>query len=361
MADPDLFAVVMAGGSGTRFWPASRAARPKQYLPISGGGPMLAETVRRLEGLVPLERVLVVTSAPQIERVRECLPELPAENLLAEPEARNTAPCVAWAAAEVAQRSARAVQVVLPADHVIEPVAAFRRTLAAAARDASGEDALYTLGVEPSHPATGYGYIEAAEELRRVDGTAVYRVASFKEKPDEATARGFLERGGFYWNAGIFVWRTDAILDAVRRHAPELARGLDRLAAGEDLARVYAELPKQPVDVAILEPAAAEGRVRMLPVDYAWNDVGSWAALTEVHAADADGHWRVLADDARLLAHDSARCLAYAEEEELIALVGVEDLVVVRAGKATLVCHRDRAQEVKAITERLAGEAPDYR
>lgn len=357
MTSPTLYAVVMAGGSGTRFWPASRRARPKQFLPISGGQPMLAETCARLEGLVPWERILVVTAESQAALVRATLPELPRANVLCEPAARNTAPCVAFAAHEIARRAPDSVQIVLPADHVIRPLASFQRTLRAAVQAATREDALVIFGVRPDHPATGYGYIEAGATLAEVDGLALYGVTRFVEKPARARAEAFLAAGNFLWNSGMFVWRTRAIDAALQRHAPALRAGLARVASGEALERVYPTLPSVAIDVAVLEKA---DNVRMLAIDYGWNDVGSWSALPEVHAPDAQGNWRVLSGGARLVAEDARGCVAYAEGDEVLALIGVQDLVVVRAGNATLVCPRARAQDVKTIVERLATEGPAF-
>jgi mannose-1-phosphate guanylyltransferase len=303
--------------------------------------------------------VLVVTAASQAALVRAALPALPPLNLLAEPLARNTAPAVALAACEVRRRAPRAVQVVLPADHVIQPAAAFRRTLAAAARAAAESDALLTLGIRPTFPATGYGYVEAGERLAEENGIPVHRVRRFVEKPDRARAAAFLAQGGFYWNAGIFVWSTDAILAALRAHAPEIAAALERLDPRfpAELESAYASLPSVPVDVAVLEKAAS---VRMLPIDYAWSDVGSWAALPDLGAPDARGHWTALSGGARLVSTGSAGCVVYAEGREVVALVGVRDLVVVRAGNATLVCPREQAQDVKQIVAELQREAPEF-
>jgi len=357
MPTPDLYAVIMAGGSGTRFWPASRASRPKQFLPIAGAAPMIAETWKRLEGLVRPEHVLVVTAESQAQLVRECLPGLAPENLLAEPLARNTAPCVALAAFEIRRRAPDAVQIVLPADHVIRPAEAFRRTLAAAAREAAASGALLTFGIRPTHPATGYGYVETGEQMHAVDGIPVHRVVRFVEKPDRARAEEFLAQGSFLWNSGIFVWSTSAILEAVREHVPAVHAGLERVEAGAPLGEEYARFASEPVDVAILERAA---NVRTMPIEYEWNDVGSWAALPEVAPADEHGNWPALSGGARLVTVEAEGCVAYAEAGEVLALVGVKDLVVVRAGNATLVCPRDRAQDVKRIVEELRGSAPEF-
>lgn len=357
MTENPLYVVIMAGGSGTRFWPASRASRPKQFLPISGGGPMIEETFRRLEGLVDAEHTVVVTAASQAELVREALPHLPTENVIAEPEARNTAPCVALVAHELARRDPHSVQIVLPADHVIEPASSFRRTMLAAAALAREEEVLLTFGIVPDRPATGYGYIERGRKLEERDGIAVHEVKRFVEKPERARAQEFLEHGGFWWNSGMFVWSTAAIDAAFRRYAPEIPTGLDRLDEGLPLDEVYGALPKLPIDVAIMEHA---DNVRVLPIDYRWSDVGSWAALPEIRDADAQENWPVLTGGAKLIVEDATGCVAFGEEEEVIALVGVRDLVVVRAGNATLVCPRDRTQEVKRIVERLREEGPEF-
>lgn len=351
MPDERPYAVILAGGSGTRFWPASRKARPKQYLAIAGERPLLAETRDRLVGLVPDERILVVTSADQAELVRECLPQLPRENVLSEPCARNTAACVALAAFELEARDPGSVHCVLPADHVIRPAESFRRSLGAAITEARRGGRLVTLGIVPTHPATGYGYIEEGARIAQHDGLPVHEVLRFVEKPELERAREFLASGRFRWNAGIFVWETRAILAAFASHAPSIHGPLSKRPIGAELARVYAALPSVPVDRAILEQAGARS---VIPVDYTWSDVGSWPSLAEVLAADAAGN--VTAGGAQLIAEDARDCVVYGDQG-LVALVGVEDLVVVRAADAVLVCSKDRAQDVRAIVERLAREA----
>jgi mannose-1-phosphate guanylyltransferase len=348
MQEPPLFAVIMAGGSGTRFWPASRSTKPKQYLRIGGEEPLLKETWNRLEGLVPAERVLVVTTSDQVEEVRGALPDLPELNILAEPEARNTAPCVALAAFEIKRRAQDSVQVVLPADHVIRPRERFQATIRAAAKEANQLGTLITCGIRPTYAATGFGYIEVGAPTREVDGLEVRRVQRFVEKPPLERAREFLEHGGFLWNAGIFVWHTDAICRAVEEHMPETHAALSRVARGADLRELYAALPSRSIDVAVLERAR---NVRVLPIDYFWSDVGTWNAIGEVQAAEPDGNVR--SGGTELVAEDARGCVVHGDEGEVIALVGVQDLIVVHSGNATLVCHRDRAQDVKKIVERL--------
>jgi len=350
MDSPPLHAVIMAGGRGTRFWPASRVSKAKQFLSITGGDSLLAQSRARLEGLVDDQNCWVVTGADQVEQVAQCLPQLPRENILAEPMGRNTAPCCAWAALEIEKRAPDAIQLVLPADHVIEPVESFRQSCRVAARAAEEPDVLVTLGVKPTFPATGYGYIQCGEAVNSPGPNALRRVECFVEKPDEARAKQFLEAGSFLWNAGIFVWSTKSILNAFEEYAPEILHPLKQ--AGAQAA--YATLPSAPIDIAILEKATS---VRVLPIDYSWNDVGSWSALPEILEADEHGH--VLGGDAQLVQVDSKNCIAYGENAETIALIGVEDLIVVRSGNATLICPRDRAQDVRKIVDKLKQDQPD--
>lgn len=344
----------MAGGSGTRFWPASRRARPKQFLPIGTSEPLICSTRARVAPLVSLERTLVVAGAAHAELVRETLPDLPAENLLLEPVGRNTLPCVALAAAEVRRRDPRAIQAVFPADHVIAPEEEFRTSLRAAVAEAAADVSLVTLGVRPTYPATGYGYIERGDEAPARDGHRVYDVARFVEKPDRERAERFLASGRFLWNSGIFVWSTDAIVAALQEHAPREWDAL-RDARPADLGPVYERLDSTPVDVAILEKAA---RRRVLPLDVTWSDVGTWAALAEVLPADAAANH--VSPGARVAALDASGNVVHGGREELVALIGVTDLVVVRAGDVTLVCPRDRAQDVKDVVARLERDAPEW-
>lgn len=348
----DLYAIVMAGGSGTRFWPASRAARPKQFLALGGQKSLIVQTVERLASLVPIERVLVVTARDQADLVREHLPDLPSENVLAEPCARNTAACVAWAALEVERRDPDALQLVCPADHVIAPVEKFAATVRAACDAARESGGLFTFGVRPTYPATGYGYIEAGDTVATIDGHDVHAVARFVEKPDRARAEEFLATGRFLWNAGIFGWRTRDVLAGLDAHAGDILAPLREVVSGaKDIDQVYPQVRKAPVDVALMEQATD---VRTVPIDYTWSDVGSWSALEDLNPADGDGNRTNFATDAaRLVSVDSSGCIVHAEADEVVALVGVEDLVVVRAGDATLVCPKGRDQDVRDVVERL--------
>jgi len=354
-AKPELFAVILAGGSGTRFWPASRRKLPKQFLAVGGKRSLIAETAARLGSLVPPERRLVIAGEEHAPLVRKALPRLPPENLLCEPAARNTAACVAWAALEVERRSSGAVHAILPADHVIRPAALFRTALAAAAQEARSGGALVTFGIRPTFPATGYGYIHTGPEVARQKKVAVHAVERFVEKPDAERAARFLSAGDHLWNSGMFVWTTHAILEAMRRTAPDVVGPLERAGTTAAILRAYPSLPSVSVDVAVLEKAAG---VRVIPAPFEWSDVGSWPALEEV--LDLDAQRNGAAGGATLLAEGSRGCIAYGKKGQLIALLGVEDLVVVRAGDAVLVCRKDRAQDVKAIVARLEREGTRF-
>lgn len=353
--DRALYAVIMAGGSGTRFWPASRRSLPKQFLCIGDDEPLLTATYRRVAQLVPDERMLVVTRLSQVPLVKECIPSIPPENILAEPVGRNTAPCVALAAAEIRRRNPEAVQVFMPADHVIQPATSFRASLSAAAVEAAKGEHLLTLGIRPGHAATQYGYIEAGERLHEVEGVAVHAVKRFIEKPDDARAREFVKSGNFYWNSGIFVWSTAAITAALAKHAPATQSALEHVESSEDLERIYPELDAESIDVAVMEKA---DNVRMLPIDYAWNDVGSWSAVRDVHGKDEAGNCST--GGGQLVAREAKNCIVYGPEGHLTALIGMEDVVVVQAGGATLVCPRSRAHEVRDIVSALESQAPEF-
>lgn len=350
-----LWAVVMAGGSGTRFWPMSRRSRPKQLLPLLDGTTLLLATVERLMPLVPIERTLVVTGREVASAVREELPQLPPENLLVEPEGRDTAACVGLAAWVLARREPNAVMVVVPADHAIPDAGALRSALAAAAATAHARGGLVTLGLEPRRPETGFGYLELGERLGEVAGHPVHRVARFVEKPDRETAEEMLASGGYRWNSGMFAWRVDAIRDAIRTHLDELASGLDEIveasaADGLDTAmrHYYSQLPLVSVDHGVMEKAPT---VWALPVSFAWSDLGSWPALAEILPV-LEGN----VSFGETLSLDAENCIL-ASSGPLVAVIGAHDLVVVATPDAVLVMPKEQAQRVKKIVElvRAAG------
>lgn len=345
------FAVIMAGGSGTRLWPASRSRLPKQYLPIGEERSLVAQTLSRLAGLVPIERTLVVSAHSQADALAKALPDLPRENMLLEPCARNTAACVAWAAAEISRRDPDSLQIVLPADHVIRPVEKLRASLGAGLDEARESRALITFGIRPTRAATGFGYIELGAALGDRGAHPVFSVRRFVEKPNEERAKEFLAAGGFLWNAGIFAWRTGSILAALERHAPSVIRPFVGLPVGQELERIYADLPKLSIDVAVME---REPDVRTLPLDYFWSDVGAWTAMDDVLVPDTNGN-RVTGGTL-MEALDASNNIVYGEQGQLVALLGVENLVVVRSGDALLVTTREHADQVRALVERMASD-----
>lgn len=350
-----LHTVIMAGGSGTRFWPKSRRNRPKQLLNLSGDGTMLQQTVWRIGDLVPPERVWIITGADQAESVRRQLPDVPAANVVAEPCPRDTAPCVGLAAAMVSRLDPDAIMAVMPADHVIRPADIFQKTVAAAVSVVEDDPtAFVTLGVKPTRPETGYGYIERGESLGSRNGIAMHRVKQFREKPDRMTAEAFLAEGHFSWNAGIFVWKAQAILDSLATHRPGLSAAIGRvsktLGTSEEAATLALEFPRMeriPIDKAVMEKAE---NVCVLEVTYDWSDVGDWRSLAEI--CPKDDHGNTIQGPVRAV--DSKGSILIADDGRLIATLGVEDLVVVQSGGATLVAKRDQLDRLKSLVEGLS-------
>ncbi len=347
-----LYAVILAGGRGERFWPWSRAQRPKQLLAITGARSMLEETVRRVDPLIPPERARVVTGPGLVEPILEALPELPREQIYVEPRGKNTAPAIGFAAALLAAADPDASMVLLPADHHIPDGGAFRDALAYAEGVARSERCLVTFGIPPARPETGYGYIEVGAERGRQGEMRHHAAARFVEKPDAATAERYLAGGGHLWNSGIFVWRADDILAALATHVPEMAAPLEGLREAAGTSRQQAALealfdaaPATSIDYAVMEKAPSIAVVRA-PIG--WDDVGAWSALDRVHEADAAGN--VLRGD--VISVDSGANIVFSDGG-VVGLVGVRDLVVVRTGDALLVCARERAQEVKAVVQAL--------
>ena len=351
--------VIRAGGIGTRLWPLSRKGRPKQFQALAGESTMLQETYSRIAPMAGPEDVFVSTGPDHVGLVREQLPALPENHLIVEPALRNTGPAVALECALLEARWPGCTVASLGSDHYIGRPGEFRRLLSAAVQAAEDHpEYLYLIGVRPSRPETGFGYVGKGEELCRVGEDTVWRVTEFTEKPDAERARGYTDSGRYLWNTNMFVWKARTVLDHFARYAPEIYGRLLRIAEAAASsgwqAAVEGEYPAMPsiaVDHAILEPAA---HVAALEGDLNWGDVGSWAALTDVLEADEAGNLL----SGRVLAIDGRNLIVRGAAEKLIALVGVEDLVVVDTGDALLVCRRDQAQRVREIVDRLGGD-PD--
>jgi mannose-1-phosphate guanylyltransferase len=357
--DTKVYAVIMAGGAGTRFWPASRELRPKQLLALAGDDDetLLAATVRRLAPLVPPERVYIATGKRLVEATAKALPQVPRANMLAEPVPRNTAPCIGWAAATIARQDPDAVVMVLPSDHFIEDEAGFRAVLARALAGARA-GFLTTIGIVPTRPETGYGYIEVGPEVQ----PGLTGVARFVEKPDLARAQAYVDGKKHLWNAGMFFFQARVMKEAIDRFLPDLGRGLDALdrAAAESPAReaasleeIFPTLPSISIDHGVMEKAP---RLAVVEGSFGWNDVGSWQSAWELAEKDADGNalppGGVTVDARGNLVSDRTTG-AGAGVKKVFALVGVSDLVVVETDDAVLIIPRERAQDVRAVVQAL--------
>lgn len=343
-----LYPVVMAGGSGTRFWPLSRVRRPKQFLPLSSTKPLLVETVARLKGLSTLKQTYVVCGRTHAPLVRRLLRGLPPKNVLVEPAARNTAPAIALATWVIGAQDPEAVLAVLPSDHHVANPAAFRAVLERAAKVARDGD-LVTVGIHPTRPETGYGYIRLGTSI----GQGAFRVQAFVEKPDPVTAAEYVSSKEYLWNGGIFVFTARAMKEAFTHHLPDIARVMERLKPrigtrrfASALQRSFPRLPSVSVDYGVMEKAR---NIDVVPGDFGWSDVGSFAAIPEVRLTDSSGN--VAVGDATLVL-DSAGCVVLGDGRPLVVL-GMRDTVVVDAGDAVLVIPRERSQDVRQVVEVL--------
>lgn len=351
-----MYAAILAGGVGTRLWPRSRQATPKQFADITGSGrTMIQATVDRLAGIVPPERTFILTGAAYATLAARQLPSVPAENLLIEPSGRNTAPAIALACLHLDARDPEAVLAVLPADHVIASTVAFQAALRRA-EEAASAGYLVTLGIEPEFPHTGYGYIKRGAPIGVATETGspnLFHVDRFLEKPDLATAEAFLRHGGYDWNGGIFVFRVQTMLAEIRRQLPEVAALLERLRPAlygpteeETLLEVWPQMPATSIDYGILEGAA---QVAVVPMHAGWNDVGSWDALENVLESDESENFIAKGN---ALALDSWGNIVFTDKE-IVALIGVDDLVIVEDGNALLIGQKHQMQKVRTVVDLL--------
>ncbi len=342
-----MIALIMAGGIGSRFWPLSRKNNPKQFLNILSEKSMLQMTVDRLTSKIDLKDIFIVTSNEQVELTKLHLPELPEENVIIEPFGMNTAPCIALSALYLSRSYDKNTRmIVLPADHLIIDKNDFLQSLDAGDEIAS-QDNLVTFGIKPNFPATGYGYIEAGEKIER----DMFYVKQFKEKPDYQTAQKFLQKGNFFWNSGMFLWKIETILNAFKNYLPKVYGLLQQIETNwqesgisADITNVYRKMPRLPVDIGIMEQA--EKRV-VIPVDYGWNDVGSWKALYEISPKDRNQNV-INCDNITL---DSKK--NYVHSDKFVALIGIEDTIIVETSDALLITKKEKAENVKKIVEKL--------
>jgi mannose-1-phosphate guanylyltransferase len=349
-----LHAMIMAGGGGTRFWPRSRAARPKQFLTFSGDRTLLQATLDRIEAQVPHERCWVITSSAHRDEALQQLPNVPADHIVGEPIGRDTAACIGLGAALIAREDPEATIIVMPADHVIEPVQEFRRAVHAASQLADEfPDALITFGIRPTSPATGYGYIHRGEFVVQRQGINAHKVQSFREKPNKETAEKYVASGEYEWNSGIFVWRAHTILDELARLKPEIHAGVSRIAESWDTPTrdasfdmEYLKVEKISIDFAVMEKAK---KVLVVQAPFQWDDVGSWLALERRNPQDANGN----TVQALHLGINTSGCVIVSDPGRVVATIGVSNLLIIQDGDATLVADRRDEAAVKEVVERL--------
>lgn len=351
-----IIPVIMAGGKGERFWPRSRKSFPKQFLNLTGSDSMLQLTVKRLQKLVPIEQIYIVTGEDYVAVIHEQIPHLPAMNIIVEPVGRNTAPCIGLAAQVVRRRHGNdAVMVVLPSDHLIRQEDIFLNIVSAAVKAAEdAEGPLVTLGITPHQPETAYGYIQVGEAWKELQGMDVCRVQRFVEKPDYQTAVRYLESGQFYWNSGMFVFRASVIMNELARHMPELYSALELIDRAWDtldylavMRQEFAVMKSISIDYGIMEKA---DHVLVIPGEFGWDDVGSWTSLHQIGGRDDSGN----VTRGNVVSVDASNCIVEGNcHERLIAILGLEDVIVVDTEDATLVCALNRAQDVKKILDEL--------
>ncbi|TQR43700.1 mannose-1-phosphate guanylyltransferase [Paenibacillus popilliae] len=347
-----ITAVIMAGGKGERFWPKSRTNLPKQFLNISGSKSMIQQCIGRLGKFISIEQIFVVTNELYAELIKAQIPSLPYENIIIEPVGRNTAPCVGLASIIIEDRFPDSSMVVLPSDHIIKNEREFIQILETAVEVSRGGKNLVTLGIEPTYPETGYGYIESTNDILIVNDLQVHKVDKFVEKPDIVTATSYLEAGNYYWNSGIFVFRTDVIRGYIQEYMPQVHDLLEKMKAGiavsernEVIRNEFPKMPDQSIDYGIMEKARD---IFVIPCDFGWDDVGSWTALERINTVDENGN--VIKGNAINI--DTNNCILESDGK-LIATLGVEDLIVINTDDITLVCTKEKAQEIKKIIKEL--------
>lgn len=350
----DCVAVIMAGGTGTRFWPLSTSEKPKQFLKLFDERSLLQKSFDRIADLIPPERILVLTNASFVSLVREQLPEIPAGNVIGEPLKRDTAAAVCLGAALCRKRLGNPLMIVLTADHIIEPRHLFQKVLLSAAKSARKSGALYTLGIRPTFPAVGYGYLELGEKVEAKDGIEHFQLLRIKEKPDGETAAAYVQSGKFLWNSGMFLWNCDTIIREIETHLPDHWRAIseavlhDRTPLWEEsLRQAFDRVKPISIDYGVMEKAT---HVRCVASTFSWTDLGGWLALADFLDRDGDDN----CCRGQVLTLDAAGNIVFCEDRsDLVMLVGVDDLVVVRAGARTLIARKDRVEEIRKLVQNL--------
>lgn len=333
----------MAGGVGSRFWPLSTPEYPKQFIDILGCGRTLIQlTIDRFKGICPMSNFWVVTNAKYVDIVKQQLPDIPLEHILAEPAARNTAPCIAWACWSIKQEDANANVVVTPADAVVMNPEEFRRVIKNALKFTDSWDAIVTIGIKPSRPETGYGYVESADTV----SGEICTVNAFKEKPDHETAEKYLMAGNYLWNAGIFVWNIETITDSIVQYKPNIAADMDKITATGDVANIFPQCEKISIDFAVMEPAAANGMVFTHPADFGWSDLGNWASLHDKLPKDKNGNGTV----GNVKLYECTNCVVHAEDAKKVVLQGLDGYIMSEKNGQILICKRSEEQRIREFS-----------
>ena len=336
--------VIMAGGVGSRFWPLSTPEYPKQFIDILGCGRTLIQlTVNRFKGLCPLQNFWVVTNAKYVDIVKQQLPDIPVEHILAEPASRNTAPCIAWASWRIKKEDPNANVVVTPADAVVMNPEEFRRVIGDALFFTDKNNVIVTIGIKPSRPETGYGYVEFKETAEG----EICCVEAFKEKPDHDTAEKYVKAGNYLWNAGIFIWNVETITKCITKFKPNIAAEMDKIDASSNLAEIFPQCEKISIDFAVMEPASADGLVYTLPADFGWSDLGNWASLYDKLMKDADDNAAV----GNVKFYECRDCVVHVEDAKKVVLQGLESYIVSEKNGQFLVCKRSEEQRIREFSD----------
>ena len=333
----------MAGGVGSRFWPLSTPEYPKQFIDILGCGRTLIQlTVDRFQGVCPMENFWVVTNAKYVDIVKQQLPNIPVEHILAEPAARNTAPCITWACWSIKKEDPTANVVVTPADHVVLNPEEFRRVINNALVFTHNHNAIITIGIKPSRPETGYGYVETSG----VEEGEIHKVAAFKEKPDHDTAEKYLKAGNYLWNAGIFVWNAETITDSILKYKPGIAADMDKIAATGDVVNIFPQCEKISIDYGVMEPASKEASVYTHPADFGWSDLGNWVSLYDKLQKDASGNGVV----GKVKMYECSNCVVHAEDAKKVVLQGLDGYIMSEKNGQILICKRSEEQRIREFS-----------
>lgn len=348
----ELVAVILAGGKGERFWPKSRTKLPKQFLNISGNKTMIQQVIQRLKLILDVSHIFVVTNEIYAELISVQVPDLPKENIIIEPVGKNTAPCIGLAAVIIEERFPDTTMIVLPSDHIITDEQGFVQILETAAEVASKGHHLVTLGINPTYPETGYGYIESSSDFFEINNMQVYNVNKFTEKPKIEIAENYLKEGNYYWNSGIFIWKTSLIRELFSLHLPDIHEILEIIKISilnqsfhDSIHRVFAKMPDQSIDYGIMEKVE---NIYVIPCNFGWDDVGSWNALERINELDENSNFV----NGNILAVDTKGCIIESGDK-LIATLGIEDLIIINTDDVTLICTKDKAQEVKLLLKEL--------